>query len=148
VACAAGQFDRAVTLLEHALDTGAAVSRPAARLVCAEALARLGRTDDAASEVRRAILEPVRSGDLPWALVPQLTRIQGLIARARGDLAQAQQRFGEAAAGWRAPARRDAGTELVTNFVDLGRPPIVGLVEPARELERLAADLAELTEVP
>jgi hypothetical protein len=39
----------------------------------------------------------------------------------------------------------------VANFVDLGRPPIVGLVEPDRELRRLAAELAELdklTEVP
>ena len=37
------------------------------------------------------------------------------------------------------------------NFVDLGRAPIVGLVEPEWELRRLAAELAELdelTEVP
>jgi hypothetical protein len=38
----------------------------------------------------------------------------------------------------------------VASFVDLGRPPIVGLVEPDWELRRLSAELAglELTEVP
>jgi hypothetical protein len=39
----------------------------------------------------------------------------------------------------------------VASFVDLGRAPIVGLVEPEWELRRLTAELAsldELTEVP
>jgi hypothetical protein len=35
----------------------------------------------------------------------------------------------------------------VANFVDLGRPPIIGLVEPDQELRRLTTELAELTEV-
>lgn len=59
--------------------------------------------------------------------------------------------WAEAAAGWRRHIRHDAGADFVANFVDLGRPPIVGLVEPDRELRRLAAELAELdklTEVP
>jgi hypothetical protein len=34
----------------------------------------------------------------------------------------------------------------VANFVDLGRPPIVGLVEPDWELRRLTAELAGLDE--
>ena len=63
------------------------MSRPAARLARAEALARSGRPDEAAAEVRRAALEPVRSSDQPWALVPRMTRVQGLIALARGDRA-------------------------------------------------------------
>jgi hypothetical protein len=32
----------------------------------------------------------------------------------------------------------------VANFVDFGRPPIVGLTEPGREPARLATELAEL----
>ena len=47
-------------------------------------------------------------------------------------------------ASWQRHLRPDAGVEFVANFVDLGRPPIVGLVEPERELSRLTAELAEL----
>jgi len=44
----------------------------------------------------------LRSSDQPWALVPRMTRIQGLIAVARGDRAGARRRLTEAADGWRA----------------------------------------------
>ena len=101
--------------------------------------------------MRRAALEPVRGSDQPWALVPRMTRVQGLIALARGDRAGARRRLTEAAEGWRRHLGHDAGAEFVANFVDLGRPPIVGLVEPEWELRRLTAELAgldELTEVP
>ena len=45
----------------------------------------------------------------------------------------------------------NTGAQLRANFVDLGRAPIVGLVEPGWELRRLAAELDgldELMEVP
>ena len=116
----------------------------------AEALARSGRPDEAAAEVRRVALEPVRSSDQPWALVPRMTQVQGLIALARGDRAEARRRLSEAAEGWRRHLEHDTGAELLANFVDLGRAPIVGLVEPGWELRRLTAELAgldELTEV-
>jgi hypothetical protein len=32
----------------------------------------------------------------------------------------------------------------LANLVDLGRPPVVGLVEPARELTRISRDRAAL----
>jgi DNA-binding SARP family transcriptional activator/tetratricopeptide (TPR) repeat protein len=147
---AAGRYSEAARLLGDALADGAEVSRPAARLARAEALARSGHPDEAAAEVRRAALEPVRASDLPWALVPRMARVQGLIALARGDRALARRRLGEAAAGWRRHLQHDAGAHYVANFVDLGRPPIVGLVEPEWELRRLTAELAgldELTEV-
>jgi hypothetical protein len=32
--------------------------------------------------------------------------------------------------------------------VDLGRPPVTGVVDPERELERVAAELRELQAVP
>jgi len=151
VSLAAGRYAEAAQLLTDALAAGAEVSRPAARLACAEALARSGRPDEAAAEVRRAALEPVRDSDQPWALVPRMARVQGLIALARGDRAEAGRRMGEAAAGWRRHLKHNAGAEFAANFVDLGRAPIVGLVEPGWELRRLTAELAqldELTEVP
>ena len=80
-----------------------------------------------------------------------MARVQGLIALARGDHALARRRLDEAAASWQRHLRPDVGAEFVANFVDLGRPPVVGLVEPEWELRRLTAELAgldELTEVP
>jgi tetratricopeptide (TPR) repeat protein len=151
ISLAAGRYADAARLLEQALAADAEVSRPAARLARAEAVARSGRPDEATAEVRRAALEPVRTSDEPWALVPRMARVQGLIALARGDRAQARRRLIEAAACWQRHVGHNAGAEFVANFVDLGRAPIVGLVEPGWELSRLAAELAELnelTEVP
>jgi tetratricopeptide (TPR) repeat protein len=148
---AAGRYADAAQLLADALAGGAEVSRPAARLARAEALAGSGRPDEAAEELHRAALEPVRSSDQPWALVPRMARVQGLIALARGDRVAGRRRLSEAAAGWQRHLERNVGAELLANFVDLGRAPIVGLVEPEWELRRLTAELAgldELTEVP
>lgn len=36
----------------------------------------------------------------------------------------------------------------MSNVVDLGRPPIVGLVEPDRELARVTAEIADLRDLP
>jgi tetratricopeptide (TPR) repeat protein len=147
IALAAGRHDQAATLLGQALAEGAEVSRPAARLARAEALARAGRPDDAAADVRQAALEPVRDGDLPWALVPRMARVQGLIALAKGDRGLARRRLREAAAIWERHVQHNAGAEYMANFVDLGRPPVIGLIEPEWELSRLAAELADtLTE--
>jgi tetratricopeptide (TPR) repeat protein len=147
VALAGGRFAEAARLLAAALDAGAAVSRPAARLAAAEALARAGDAPAAAAELRRAALEPVGPGDQPWALVPRLARVQGLVARALGDAREARRRLTEAADGWRrrgASGGRQVGDEFMAALVDLGRPPVVGLVEPERELARVERELAEL----
>ena len=148
VALAAGRPREAADLLGAALDGQAAVSRPAARLARAEALAVAGAADEAAAELRRATLEPVRLADQAWALVPQVARVQGLVARARGDLAEARRRLTESADGWRRRSGtvREVGHEYMAALVDLGRPPIVGLVEPERELARITGELAELEE--
>ena len=103
----------------------------------------------AAAELRRAALEPVGPGDQPWALVPRMARVQGLVARARGDAAEARRRLAESAEGWRrrgGTTSRQVGDEYMAALVDLGRPPVVGLVEPDRELARVIAELAELEE--
>jgi tetratricopeptide (TPR) repeat protein len=101
ISLAAGRYTEAAQFLTDALAAGAQVSRPAARLARAEALARSGRPDEAATEVRAAALEPVRDGDQPWALVPRMARVQGLIALARGEHALP-------VAGWMRP--RPAGS--------------------------------------
>jgi DNA-binding SARP family transcriptional activator/tetratricopeptide (TPR) repeat protein len=147
VTLAAGLFNEAAQLLAAALAGEAKVSRPATRLARAEALARAGHPDDATTELRQAALEPVGTGDQPWALVPQMSRVQGLIALARGDLVESRRRLSEAVAGWQRRRPPDPGEELMANLVDLARPPVVGLVEPARELDRVSAELAEIAGV-
>jgi ATP/maltotriose-dependent transcriptional regulator MalT len=148
VALAAGLFPEAAGLLAAALEGQAPVSRPATRLARVEALARAAEPDEAAAELRRAALEPVGKGDQPWALVPRMSRAQGLIALARGDLVTARRRFAEAVATWSRLTPPTPGEDLMAYLVDLGRPPVVGLVEPVRELARLRAELAALEESP
>ena len=145
VALALGEYGHAARLLAAALEHDAPVNRPLARLALAEALARTGRCDDAEEQLRSAALEPVRPSHLPEALVPRLTRLQGLIAAARGDPDLAARRLGEAAAGWRRLLdRARQGDNFVAIFADFGRPPVAGLVEPARELKQVLAELDSL----
>ena len=100
VALAAGRCAEAARLLGRALDAGAEISRPAARLARAEALARDGRPDEAATELRAALTEPTGRADQPLSLVPRVARVQGLVALARGDRDLARRRLQEAADGW------------------------------------------------
>ncbi len=146
VALTAGHFARAAELIEAAVTGNASVSRPAARLALAESLAATGEPGRAAAELRNAALEPVGRADQPWALVPQMARVQGLIARAEGDHASARRRLAESADGWRrrGGAARAPGEEYMAALVDLGRPPVVGLVDPEWELRRVLAELHDL----
>jgi tetratricopeptide (TPR) repeat protein len=145
VALALGEHALAAELLEAALQHDAPVSRPLARLARAEALARLGRCDEADEELRAVVLEPVRPGDFPETLVPRLTRVQGLVAAARGDIALAALRLEESAHGWRSVLDRSGdGERYTSSFADLARPPVLGLVEPDRELERVLGELRDL----
>jgi len=140
-------LDQAAELLARALSADAKISRPAAALARAEALARAGDAAAATAQLRAAVVEPVGRADQSWALVPRMTAIQGLIAAARGDATLARQRYDEAAAGWhRIAASVSAYTAegYLANLVDLGRPPVVGLVEPAWELTRISRDRAAL----
>ena len=146
VALAAGHHQEAAALLAEGLRARARISRPATRLARAEALAGDARPEEATAELRRAAEEPVGPEDQPWALVPRMARVQGLVALARGDRREGERRLAEAATGWRRRRAGDRGAEFMTNFVDLGRPPIVGLVEPERELARLERELAEVAE--
>jgi hypothetical protein len=110
-------------------------------LALAEALARSGDSDGAEAQVRATVLEPVRPSDFPDALVPRLARVQGLVAHARGDRDEATRRLAEAVAGWERLLERTIRADSITSVLaDLGRP-VVGLVEPERELERARSDL-------
>jgi DNA-binding SARP family transcriptional activator len=142
VCVGAGENDRAVDLLYRSLEGGALVSRPAARLARAEALARLGRADDAEGELRAVALEPVGPADRPAVLVARMTHVQGLVALARGDRDQARRRLEEAVAAWRRIGSAFAD-EYLGNLVDLGRPT-AGTVDPAFELARVEHELADL----
>ncbi len=108
---------------------------------------QLDRCQEAEEEVQATALEPVGPSDFPDTLVPRLTRVQGLIAAARGDRALAGMRLREAAEGWRQRLDRSAdGDRYAASLTDLGRPPAAGLVEPDRELERVLAELRALEE--
>jgi hypothetical protein len=142
VAMAAGRYAEAAALIGEALAAGAGVSRVSAGLSRAEAMALSGDADGATAAMRRALLEPVGRSDQAWALVPRVALVQALVAHARGDLAETRRRLDESAQSWRrvsARADEEAGDGYLASLVDLGRPPIVGLVEPARELARIAA---------
>jgi tetratricopeptide (TPR) repeat protein len=144
---ARGDHASAERLLADAIAGNAAVSRPLARLARAESLARLGRAEDAEEELRLTALEPMGPSDFPDTLVARLTHVQGLIAAARHDAGLARQRLKEAIAVWR---RRTEGTRdgdgYMEVMVDLGRPPVAGLVEPQRELARLEVEFEALSE--
>jgi tetratricopeptide (TPR) repeat protein len=144
---AIGDHAGAERLLAAALENDAPVSRPVARLVRAEALVALGRLDEAELELRAVALEPVSEGDFPDTLVARLARVQALIAIARGDHAEAARRLEEAARTWRRRAGAfRLGDRYMAVMIDLGRPPVLGLVEPRRELERVEAELKALHE--
>jgi tetratricopeptide (TPR) repeat protein len=140
--------DIAASELDRALELNAPVSRPATRLHLAQAYALGGKPDLAEAELRNVTLEPVSTADFPATLVARMSRVQGLIASARGDGALAERRLHESAAAWRRIATtldaRQAGAGYAAALIDLGRPPVSSLVEPVVELAAVTADLATL----
>jgi hypothetical protein len=90
------------------------------------------------------VLEPVGPSDFPDALVPRLARVQGLVALARGEHEEAERRLRESTAGWERLVERTVKADSITSVLaDLGRP-VVGLVEPERELARARSDLEQI----
>ena len=82
--------------------------------------------------------------DQPWSLVPRIAFVQALIASAEGDATEAVRRLDESTEAWhRVLGASDMDADSATadgylaNLVDLGRPPVIGLVEPVRELARI-----------
>jgi len=135
------EYERAAALLGESLIDGAPISRPVTRLALAEALARDGQPERAAEQLRATVLEPVRPSDFPAALVPRLARVQGLIALACEQYEEAERRIEESIGGWERLLEQTVRADSITTVLaDLGRP-VVGLVEPERELSRARRDL-------
>jgi tetratricopeptide (TPR) repeat protein len=147
IALLVGDHERAERLLARALEGDPPVHRAEARLRRAEALARLGRADEADAEIRAAALEPITAAHRPSVLIARMAFAQALSARARGDRALAERRLQEAAGHWERLAS-DVGGEHLASLVDLGRPPVTGVVDPAGELQRVAAEQRGLAAVP
>ena len=75
-------------------------------------------------------------------MLPRVCFVQALVAVARDDTPEAVRRLDEAGAAWdRLLPRVGALTSegYLANLLDLGRPPVLGLVEPQRELDRIQA---------
>lgn len=146
VAFAAGQDEQAIQRLGAALSVPATrhFSRPVARLLLAEARLRTGDPAGAERELDLIPAEPVTAADLPDTLVARLVRIEGLLAAERDDPGRALTRFAEAESTWRRRLGPDGlpGDAVTMNLVDLGRPAVAGLIEPAVELGRVLADRA------
>ena len=123
------------------------IPRALARLRLAEALAAAGDADGAEAELERVPFEPAGPADMPEALVPRIAQVQASIAATRGERALAARRLDEAIAGWdRLAGRAPAGDAYAAVLVDLGRPPVAGLVEPDRERDAALAARAALGE--
>ena len=145
LAAMSGDHDRAQELLARALTGDPPIVRADARLRRAESLARCNRPDDADAEIRAAALEPIRAAQRPDVLVARMAFAQALVARVRGDAGLAARRLGEAERHWRRLAGDDSfGRQHLDSLVDLGRPPVTGIVMPSRELERVAEELRGL----
>ena len=70
---------------------------------------------------------------------------QALAARSAGQRELAERRLHEAERQWRRLAGEDdVSREHLASLVDLGRPPVTGVVDPAHELERVAEELRGL----
>ncbi len=101
----------------------------------------------ARAHLDRFPFEPVGAGDDPAGLVARLDRVTGLVLLAEGareegmaHLAAAEERWERLLDAVRPEAA--AGEELLSVMIDLGRPPVAGLSDPARELARVRDDRA------
>jgi tetratricopeptide (TPR) repeat protein len=142
---ACGDPAGAVAELTSALEAGATVAPAVTRLRLAEALVLAGQPDRAEAELRGVALEPVGPSDFPATLVARMSRLQGLVAASRGDLALARLRLRESLRTWQQIVgtldSRQAGAGYVAALIDLGRPPVSSLVEPSRELAIVRGEL-------
>ncbi len=125
---------------------GQSAARPVGARRGASVDRELRRTRRGAAVSRARACSPRRSARNARAAH---ARVQGLIAAARGDTSVAARRLDEAAAGWRRVLDRTRdGERYTSSFADLARPPVLGLVEPERELDRVLSELANLETTP
>ena len=137
-----GEPVEAAALLGEALDGGLVAWRPSTSLVRAEALALAGQPDAAVLQLRAALEEPTAPADQAWSLLPRVCFVQALVAVARDDPRRGGPPARRGRAAWdRLLPKVGALTSegYLANLLDLGRPPVLGLVEPQRELDRIQA---------
>jgi DNA-binding SARP family transcriptional activator len=146
VALNAGRGAEAVRHLDAALSLPHTryFSRPLARLLLAQARLSAGDLPGADRELDAVPAEPVAAADVPDTLVARMAWIEGLLAAGRGDPPLALDRITEAEQIWRRRLGSDVnrGDGYAVNLVDLGRPPVAGLIEPHVELCRVLVDKA------
>ncbi|MTJ65363.1 AAA family ATPase [Nocardia seriolae] len=144
-----GDYGTAAGEFRAALAVDAPISRPLTRLYLAEALTRDGRTAEAGTALQAIALEPMSDSDFPDTLVARMNRVEGLLAARDGNIELATTRLLAAVEGWRRRATAaTVGRRYAANIIDLGRPPLSGLVEPDREYRLVTAELAALTDLP
>ncbi|MDP2709900.1 MAG: AAA family ATPase [Solirubrobacteraceae bacterium] len=144
VLCEIGEHERGVELIAGALEAGVKAPVSHARLRRAESLVALARLVEARRELRATVLAPLTPADQPETLVPRVARVQALLAHADGERDRTAALYDEAADGWRQLGALDQREAYLSNLVDLGRPPLAGLTEPARELARVQSEQREL----
>ena len=145
---AAGRPGEARSALEGCLALEEArVPRAALRLSAAEAA--LGDAGPAAARahLERFPFEPVGAGDDPAGLVARLDRVTGLVLLAAGEREAGMAHLDAAVGRWErlleaARPASEAGEELLSVMIDLGRPPVAGLSDPAGELEKVRDERA------
>jgi tetratricopeptide (TPR) repeat protein len=142
---AAGRAEEARQALERALLADEArTPRAALRLAAAEAALAAGDPDAARAHLDRFPFEPVGPGDDPPGLIARLDRVTGLHLLASGRAPEGLARLEAAERRWERLAAvmvEDArGEQLTAVMLDLGRPPVAGLADPARELARIAEE--------
>jgi tetratricopeptide (TPR) repeat protein len=129
IALAAGRLEEAEPLLASALDGALERGRLRARFAQVEALAGLGRIEEAKRALRLAATEPVEPYDLPATLVPRMAAHQAAITAAEGDHAKARRHLEEAECAWTrlieaataGPVAAGIGTDSGIAVVDLLR---------------------------
>ena len=91
--------------------------------------------------------KPTGRADQPWALVPRIAAVQGSDRpgpRRCGPGPPPVRGGGGGLAVRAASAQSATAQDYTATLLDLGRPPVVGLVEPQRELAGLEAALDAL----
>ncbi len=123
------------------------VPRAALRLAAAEAAMADGDLPAARAQLDLFPFEPVGAGDDPAGLIAHLDRVTGLVLLACGEREEGLAHLDAAVQRWERLVREarpaaEAGEELLSVMIDLGRPPVAGLSDPVRELARVSDERA------
>ncbi len=140
---ASGRGRDALAELEAVLDDPSArLPRAALRLSAVEAALATGDIARARAHMDAFPFEPVRAGDTPAILLARLDGVAGRMCIAGGDAPGAVSHLDAAAERWRRLAQGPVpgaatGDAIIGSMIDLGRPPVAGVIDIDAELGRL-----------